>query len=71
MATPTITPTTYHWIATIATAKGTVKTEDGTVTVTPHVDTHSDTYGLVLDRLARQHGSGFKVMFFSLTPDQL
>ncbi|MCX4606818.1 hypothetical protein OG402_41055 [Streptomyces anulatus] len=67
----TAPPATYHWIATIATAKGAVKTEDGTVTVTPHVDTHSDTYGLVLDRFEQKYGTGCTVMFFSLTPDQL
>ncbi|MDX5526055.1 hypothetical protein PV677_35905 [Streptomyces sp. DE06-01C] len=70
MNTPTIAPTTYHWIATVRT-RGDAKTSDGTITVTPGHDTHADVYGTVLDHLADKHGPDIAIVFFSLTPNQL
>lgn len=65
------TALTYHWIATIQTARGQIATDDGPVTAVPGVHTHTTTYQNIQAYLEEKYGSNFVVLFFSLTPDQL
>ncbi|GGS41523.1 hypothetical protein F2B00_22100 [Streptomyces parvus] len=64
-------PVTYHWIATIQTARGQIATDDGPVTAVPGVHTHTTIYQNIQAYLEEKYGANFVVLFFSLTPDQL
>lgn len=67
----TATALTYHWIATIQTARGQIATDDGPVTAVPGIHTHTTTYQAIQDNLTEKYGANFVVLFFSLAPDQL
>lgn len=67
----TAAPVTYHWIATVQTSNGLIKTNDGPVSAIPGIHTHTSTYNAILANLKEMHGPNFGLLFFSLTPDQL
>lgn len=65
-------PVTFHWIMTVQTETGRQGTNDGSVAVTPGVDTDESTYTSVLRAMRQWVGvENVTVLYYRLAPSAI